>query len=466
MQYRILAIDDDAVGGRLLRAILSPEGFELTLAQSGEDGLALLEASEPHLVILDLRLPGLDGLEVLGRLRKTHPNLPVIMVTAFGDVRTAIEATRFGAFDYLSKPIDHEQLLFTVNRALETRILRDQVRDLQHGVAVGGTLSWQMGNGPAVTRIVEQVRSVAATSFSVLILGETGTGKELVAQAIHRQSERLERPFVAVDCGAIPEALIESELFGHEKGAFTGAGQRRQGQFRLAEGGTLFLDEVGNLPMGLQAKLLRVLESKQLQSVGGSTPQPLDVRFLAATNSDLQLKASQGSFRADLYFRLAQYSISLPPLRERAGDIPYLAKRCLEEVSVELRRPMLNITRDALALLQRYAWPGNVRELRNVVRQAVLESTELVLSADHFKRLVRGGDAVQPSLGEAASEPSLREIANNAAREAERRAIADALRRNQGNKSRAAKMLRTDYKTLYLKMKSLGLRSRDFTPAQ
>jgi len=314
-----------------------------------------------------------------------------------------------------------------------------------------------------VAQLVEQGKSVAAPSFSVLLTGETGTGKELVAHAVHRQSSRRDRPFVAIDCGAIPEALVESELFGHEKGAFTGAQSRKHGQFRLADGGTLFLDEVGNLPQGLQAKLLRVLESRKVQAVGASTPSALDVRVIAATNRGLQQLARDGLFRMDLYFRLAQYNIQLPALRERREDIPYLAQRCLEEVSVELRRPTLNIARDGVVALQRHAWPGNVRELRNVVRQAVLESNDVTLRASTIIQLLVQADAPGSGAAELRPASSLREVVRAATRDAERRAISDALRQAAGNKAQAARLLQTDYKTLYLKLKQLGLRSRDFS---
>jgi two-component system nitrogen regulation response regulator GlnG len=305
------------------------------------------------------------------------------------------------------------------------------------------------------------VRAVATSAFSVLVLGETGTGKELVAQAIHRRSQR--RPFIAIDCGAIPEPLLESELFGHERGAFTGAERRKEGRFHLAAGGSFFLDEVGNLPLGLQAKLLRVLESREVVAVGAARPTPLDVRFIAATNDDLQARASDGRFRADLYFRLAQYTISLPPLRARVADIAHLAHRFMAEVAVELRRPTHEIARDALVALERHTWPGNVRELRNVIRQAVLESNDGVLRRALVQRFLgRPAAAGGPRL--AAPGRSLRAVAAEAAREAERQLICETLRATRGNKAQAARALQTDYKTLHVKMKQLGIRARDFSP--
>jgi DNA-binding NtrC family response regulator len=464
MPRTLLAIDDDASSRRLVEAILAPEGFEVESAADGKTGLECATRSSPELVILDLHLPDLDGIEILERLRKTDPLLPVIMLTANVDVKAAVRATKLGAFDYLTKPIDPDELLLVVRRALETRALKNEVEDLRRRLGADAGLAHHMGPSDAVKTIAEQVRIVAATDFSVLILGETGTGKELVAQAIHRQSERRSKSFIAVDCGAIPETLLESELFGHEKGAFTGADRRKEGRFRLAEGGTVFLDEVGNLPLGLQAKLLRVLESRQLQAVGSAKSTPMDVRFLAATNDELQARATSGKFRPDLYFRLAQYSISLPPLRARPDDIAHLARRFLEEVSIELRRPMTAIAPDAMATLERYAWPGNVRELRNVVRHAVLESTDLVL-----RRAQVQGPLSKRSNDREPRQPgglrqSLRETAEAAAREAERQLINEVLQETRGNKSQAAKILQTDYKTLHLKLKGLGIRARDYAP--
>jgi two-component system nitrogen regulation response regulator GlnG len=463
MTRRLLVIDDDKAGCRLLKAIFTPEGFDVLLAGDGRAGLALAAAERPDVVLLDLRLPEVDGLEVLARLRESQPALPIVMMSAHREVKSAVKATQLGAFDYLTKPIDRDEIVLVISRALETRALKAEVEELRRQVGAGSSLSQQMGPSPQVALIIDQVRTVASSSFSVLVLGETGTGKELVAQAIHRQSERRAAPFVALDCGAIPDALLESELFGHEKGAFTGAEKRKHGQFQLAEGGTLLLDEVGNLPMGLQAKLLRVLESRRLQALGSTKATPMDVRFIAATNDDLQARASDGRFRADLFFRLAQYTISLPPLRERPGDIAHLSQRFMAEASVELRRPMNLIAPEALEALRKHQWPGNVRELRNVIRQAVLDSTDLVLRRSHVMPFLT---RVRPkaSVVGTGTGRSLKETADEASREAERHVISETLRATRGNKSEAARTLRTDFKTLHLKMKALGIRARDFMP--
>jgi DNA-binding NtrC family response regulator len=461
---KLLVIDDDAASCRLVAAIFKREGVEVTSANDGTTGLARLEAVRPDVVLLDLQMPGMDGIEVLRRIRTADSRIPVVMLTVERDVKPAVRAMQLGAFDYQTKPVNPEEIVVTVKRAFETCELKHEVAELREQVGQGGGLAAQMGRSGAIERLVEQVKTVAATTFTVLLVGETGTGKELVAQAIHRQSERRSLPFVALDCGAIPGPLMESELFGHEKGAFTGADRRKRGQFDLAAGGTVFLDELGNLPMALQAKLLRVLEARQIQPVGGARATLIDVRFIAATNDDLQKLVSEGRFRADLYFRLAQYTVALPPLRDRREDVAYLANRFLEEVCIELRRPVQAIAPDAMAALEGYAWPGNVRELRNVIRQAVLESKSSVLPKSAVRRFLGRARSKTPA-SNAVGKSSLKDIASAAAREAERQLICDTLRETNGNKSQAARTLQTDYKTLHVKMKALGIRARDFMPA-
>jgi DNA-binding NtrC family response regulator len=462
MRGKLLVIDDDEASCRLVKAIFQAEGLDVLAAHAGKPGVARAISDRPDAILLDLRLPDSDGLEVLEKLLAEVPSLPVIMLTAHRDLKTAVRATRLGAFDYLTKPVDAEELVLAVRRALEKRALEIEVQELRRQVDDVGGLSTQMGPSEEIKQVIEQVKIVAASNFTVLVQGETGSGKELVAQAIHRQSDRRQKPFVAVDCGAIPEHLLESELFGHEKGAFTGAERRREGRFQLAQGGTFFLDEVGNLPVALQAKLLRVLESRQVQPVGAAKPAAMDVRFVAASNHDLRAHVTGQLFRADLYFRLAQYTISVPALRERASDIAYLAGRFVEEASIELRRPIQQISTEALHLLERYPWPGNVRELRNLIRRAVLQTNDLVIPREVVKALLGKTSAV-PAATPKKSERSLRAIADEAAKAAERQAICETLRTTQGNKSQAAKALRTDYKTLHVKMKHLGIRARDFS---
>ncbi|MFP5306400.1 MAG: sigma-54 dependent transcriptional regulator, partial [Gammaproteobacteria bacterium] len=379
--------------------------------------------------------------------------------------KTAVRAMQAGAFHYLTKPIDREELVLVVRRALETSALVSEVRELRRQATPAAALRGLMGPSEQIAQVIEQVEQVAPSDLTVLILGETGTGKELVAQVIHRQSARAARPLIAVDCGAIPETLLESELFGYEKGAFTGAERKWRGQFQLADGGTLFLDETANLPPALQPKLLRVLESRQLQLLGGAERATVDVRLVAATNVALHEQVRQGRFREDLYFRLAQFPIRLPPLRDRPGDVPHLVQRFVGEICLELKRPVAEVSAAALHRLQAHRWPGNVRELRNVIRQAVVRCSSLSIDDELIEPLLAhtGLQDTLPPMDTALADASLQEIAERATRAAERRAICAVLREVGGNKSAAAKKLRTDYKTLHTKIKRYTIQPADYS---
>jgi two-component system nitrogen regulation response regulator GlnG len=464
---RLLVVDDDPGIRSLLTEYLGPSDFEVLTAASGAAALQLARESLPDLVLLDLDLPGQHGIEILEKLKALDPALPVLILTGRGDIRTAIRSTELGAFAYLTKPADVGEIEIVLKRALEHRKLQRELERLRERLGDGHELFKLMGPSRQVRQLVEQVQRVADSGFTVLLQGETGTGKELVARAVHDLSVRRAAAFIAIDCGSIPEALIESELFGHEKGAFTGAGERRVGYFQMAQGGTLFLDELANLPLALQARLLRVLQERQLQPVGAHKPVQLDVRFVAATNADLREAVASGRFRQDLYFRLAEYTIKLAPLRERGDDLVYLAGRFAEEASIELRRPARTLTPSALELLAQHSWPGNVRELRNVVRKAVLVSEELVVSSAHVHHALGEAEGLPvhtlvpqppPAAAAGAGAPSLREIAGRAAQDAERAAIRAALASTGGNKSEAARRLKTDAKTLYVKIRRYGLR--------
>jgi len=463
-QPRLLLIDDDPITGRLLQAVFKPEAITVSTAETGTAGLDAVAAELPDVLVLDLRLPDLSGMEVLQQLQARWPKLPVVVLTGRVEVKTAVQAMQLGAFHYLTKPMDRDELVLVTRRALQHHALDCEVADLRRQVEPAAALTEQMGPSDAVQRLIDLVLQVAPSDLSVLILGETGTGKELIAQAIHRQSPRRQRPLIPVDCGSIPEALLESELFGHEKGAFTGAERRSPGQFKAAEGGTLFLDETANLPLPLQPKLLRVLESRELRPVGACRPSHIDVRVLAATNVGLQGQVRQGRFREDLYFRLAQFTIRLPPLRERAEDIPHLTRRFVNEICLELKRPVIEITPAALSLLQQQRWPGNVRELRNCAHQAVLRCRGMSLHEALVERLLHDQeDAALSPVASAVDEPgSLREIGERAAQAAERRAICAALRSQQGNKSAVARQLQTDYKTLHLKIRRYAIAPTEY----
>jgi len=443
--------------------ILAAEGFQAVTAADGEAAIDHVASEQPAVVLLDRIMPGLDGIETLRRLKAIAPEVPAIIVTGYGDTSSAVQAMKLGAYDYLTKPLQIDQILIAVRRAAERRELGAEVEGLRSQLDEDRSLRSSMGPSREVENILRQIRQVADSDFTILIQGETGTGKELVARAIHQLSFRRTRPFVALDCGGIPETLIESELFGYEKGAFTGASQRKDGYFQLAEGGSLFFDEITNLPLTIQAKLLRVLQERQVRPLGGRHTVPVNVRVLAAYNVPLVDEILAGRFRQDLYYRLNEFVVIVPPLRARPHDIPYLAKRFLTEASMELRRPVVDIHDEALDVLVRYPWPGNVRELRNIIRRAVVLASGLI-RPEHLRGLV--SDSIQtPSAPPALMPPtgrSLKAIAETAVAEAESVAIRQALHITRGKRSEAARLLRIDAKTLYVKMKRYRILGQDF----
>jgi two-component system nitrogen regulation response regulator GlnG len=460
---KILVVDDEAEIRSLLAAVLQSKGYEVVTAEDGAAALQAVPRERPAVILMDLSMPRMNGMDALPEIKRLDPELPVIICTAHADLATAVRAMKLGAYDYLTKPFDVELLILTLERAVERHRLHSRIEELKRQ-GQGSSLAERMGGSPAIAQVIQQVAQVAESNFTVLVQGETGTGKELVARAIHQQSPRRQAPFVAVDCGAIPETLVESELFGHERGAFTGAQARREGHFQLAKGGTLFLDEIGNVPLATQAKLLRALEQREVHPLGGARAVTVDARIIAATNSELEESVKAGRFRADLYYRLSEFTIALPPLRSRREDIMHLSQRFLDEVSMELRRPVRRISDEAMQVLLHHDWPGNVRELRNVVRKAALLATDVV-TPEHIPAL----SASVPVPSRAGAEPvgedlSLRQVAELAAVQAERGVIRHALESTKGNKSQAARLLRTDYTTLHAKMKRYGISARDFAP--
>ncbi len=458
-------IDDDAIERRLLTALLGKVGgYEVLTAENGTLGLERAVDSV-GVVILDLQLPDMSGMDVLKKLKEKRPQLPVIMLTGVTDVARAVEAIQTGAYTYLTKPFENDHLLLTVRHALEKNELLAQMEELRQRAGKGPALSRILGSSDALQVVLNQIRKVADSALTVLIQGETGTGKELIARALHDESSRRNKPFVAVDCGALAENLLESELFGHEKGAFTGADRKKEGQLVLAQGGTLFLDEVGNLPVGLQAKLLRVLQERQVKPVGAEKSIPIHLRFIAATNEPLEQAAKSGKFRQDLYYRLAEFTLQLPPLRARKEDLLALVKHFLGEAGGEFHKPVSTVSGEAAMLLMDHSWPGNIRELRNVVRQAVLLTPDSIINADQVRSLLRGASDSQESPGpvEVPVLPgqTLKQIGEKAVEEAEKQAIRSVLKSTGGNKSQAAKILKTDYKTLHVKIKKYGLKSSE-----
>jgi DNA-binding NtrC family response regulator len=459
-----LVVDDDPQVRRYLADILEGEGFAVVAVADGQAALEYVNASTPGIVLLDLRMQDLDGMETLKRLKATGLQAPVIMLTGYGNIASAVEAIRLGAYNYLTKPLPATEIMVAIRQALRHRQLLAEIEELRRQLASSSVPGWLVGPSPESRIVAQQVMQVARSALTVLIEGETGTGKELVARAIHETSDRRKNPFIAVDCAAIPDTLIESELFGHEKGAFTGADRRRGGHFQLADCGTLFLDEIANLPVATQAKLLRVLQQREVQPLGGNVVVPVNVRIIAASNVPLQAEVRTGRFRPDLYYRLNEFIISLPPLRDRRGDVLPLANRFLAEASTEFGRPVRAISEAAAGLLLRHQWPGNVRELRNVIRRAVLLTSDVV-RPEHLAGVY--AESPLASLPAAPGAPplglSLKEIADMATQQAERQAIREALRATGGNKSETARRLKVDYKTLHIKMKQYGIPAREIS---
>ena len=379
----ILVVDDEPNYLVVLSELLKDEGFEVITAQKGEDGFKVVQDTDLDLVITDMRMPGMDGLELLKAVKSYNKDLPVIMITAFGEVEKAVVAMKAGAYNYLVKPFNNEELLLNIRKAIEHySLLRENLR-LRDEARVRYGFASIVGKNEKMQEIYHLIEKVAPTSASVLITGESGTGKELVARAIHINSPRENAPFVSVNCAALPETLLESELFGHERGAFTGATAMRKGRFELADTGTLFLDEIGDIPLPLQAKLLRVLQERSFERVGGSRPIKVDVRIVTATNKELKDEVDKGHFREDLYYRLNVLHIHLPPLRERSDDIPMLTNHFINKFAEILNKPNLRISGDALRYLVNLSWDGNVRELENTIeRAAILCSNDVIRAED------------------------------------------------------------------------------------
>jgi len=458
---KILVVDDDRDFRWTVDNILNAAGYKILQAQDGAEALILLEENIPDLVLLDYRMPGRDGLQVAGDMKQRIPGVPIIIITAYAEVESAVKAMKMGVYDYITKPVDNDDLVFTIKRALERQDLVKEVENLKRVLSERGSLYEMMGKSNKVKKLVSLVEKVAPTTFTVLLEGESGTGKELVARIIHNMSGVREGPFVAVDCGSIPETLIESELFGYMKGAFTGAYTNKQGQFELADGGTLFLDEVGNLPYQSQQKLLRTMQERCIQRLGAKKVQPVQVRIITATNQVMGNEVKAGRFRSDLYFRIKEFSIKIPPLRERKEDIFYLSKKFIGEVEKELKKKSTGISKKAQEVLLSYSWPGNVRELRNVIRQAVLlcddnnpiNPEQLRISAHLISDTT--DLYLQDKLYD--GKKPLKEMVKFYTDALEEKFIKEAIAETKGNKSKAAKNLKIDYKTLHRKIKEHGI---------
>lgn len=469
----ILVVDDEAVIREGLSRILEGSGYQVETAKSGIVAIPLLQKQEFDLIITDLKMPGMSGFEVLDTVKTLQPGVPVIMITGFATVETAVEAMRRGTVDYLVKPFAPDQILEKVKLALEQRKLAPEDLYLKNELECHQGFDLFVGQSPEMQKVYRRILQVAPTASTVLIYGESGTGKELAARAIHNNSSRRDRPFVAVDCTALAETLLESELFGHVRGAFTGAVQTKTGLFKVADGGTLFLDEVSNISLGTQAKLLRVLQERKVTPIGGTQPVPFDVHLVAASNKNLKTMVAEGTFREDLFFRLNIIPLELPPLRERKGDIPLLARHYLEKFVGEMGKDIRGISQEAMQFLERYPFPGNVRELVNCIERAVVltqgevvqqEDLELGNAAASGSDDAEGSDefgGVVPQNVEDLKEMK-RQIRDKSVESVEKAFVINALKKTQGNISRAAEetgMLRPNFQTM---LKRLGISVKDY----
>ena len=455
---RVLILDDEPDMVENCTRILRRAGLKCLTATDPKEGLALVERERPDVLLTDLKMPGMDGLEVLRRARELDPTLPVIMITAFATIESAVEAIKEGAFDYLPKNFSVDQLTVTVERALKQRLLHEENRNLREQLQEAFGLENLVGRSPLMVQVFELIKKAARSEANILVMGESGTGKELVARAVHANSPRAGHPFIPVDCASLPENLLESELFGHEKGAFTGAIRTKFGLMETAEGGTLFLDEIAELPLGLQVKLLRALQERQIRRVGGTSVMDVDVRLVSATNRDLREAVAKGQFREELYYRVNVIEIRLPPLRDRLGDLKLLAHAFLKKYG---QGRFSGFDGDTLAVLEAYAWPGNVRELQNIIERAcALADGERITTLDLPEHILSAGrrQEAQPgrAAGGGASEP-LTSGADLPLKEAKERwmhvlegsYLRDLLERHGGNISAAAKAAGIDRKTFH-----------------
>ncbi|MGH7899175.1 MAG: sigma-54-dependent transcriptional regulator [Candidatus Binatia bacterium] len=459
MAGRLLIVDDEKAMLIALRGLLAKEGYEVETAASGEDALKKIESGNFHVVITDLSMKDVDGMQVLAEAKRVDPDSAVVMITAYGSEKIAVQAMKLGAADYLPKPFDNDELRMLVRRVMETALLRRDHRRLLEQVQ-GAFAGQIVGRSPVMKRLFETIDKIAGADVTVLVRGDSGTGKELVANALHYRSPRRSKPLVKMNCAALSRELVESELFGHEKGAFTGAIARREGKFEAADGGTLFLDEVGDMPLETQAKLLRAIQEKELERVGGNQPIRVDVRIIAATNQDLESAVKAGRFREDLYYRLRVVEVTIPPLQDRREDIPLLVDHFLREAAERFHRPPKPLTADALRACVAHPWKGNVRELRSAVERALL----LAPGEEITERDLLDGDppaAADGGLATAAAPTSFRDAKERFVATFERDFLLQALRRNGGNITKAAEEIGMYRQNFQQKMRELGITTND-----
>ncbi|MFH1241876.1 MAG: sigma-54 dependent transcriptional regulator [Pseudomonadota bacterium] len=450
MARTILVVDDEASILQSLEGILSDEGFETIGVRSGSEALDKIEEVMPDLVLLDIWMPGMDGIETLSKIREAYPTVQVVMMSGHGNIETAVKATKTGAYDFIEKPLSLEKLLVSINNALDRYRLEEEISLLKERDKEKYNIT---GNSKAISEMKEQIRIVAPTNAGILISGENGTGKELVAHTIHRLSKRSHKPLVEVNCAAIPEDLIESELFGHEKGAFTGASTMRKGKFDLGHEGTLFLDEIGDMSLKAQSKTLRILQEQKFERVGGRRTIRVDVRVIAATNKDLEAEIVRGTFRDDLYYRLNVIPIRVPPLRMRIEDIPELVKEFMREISLGTNIEPKDFSKEALDILERHDWPGNVRELKNLVERLMIMVPNQVLKAGDIPQPFNKSSEIGQDFESAFMQASLKEAKS----EFEKAFIKYKLREFSGNISQTAESIGIERSNLHKKIKAYGL---------
>lgn len=448
----VLVVDDEENHRLMLRAHMTSEGFEVHEASNGREAVEMVSRQPFDLVLMDIRMPVMDGMEALREIVQVSPATPVIMMTAYGSIESAVEALKLGAEDYVTKPLDMDELFLKVRKALDLRRLKEENLLAKEALRERFDFSSIVGSSPKMQALFETLSLVAPTDATVLLLGESGTGKEVIAKAIHLNSPRRDRPLVKVSCAALPETLLESELFGHERGAFTGAHSRKKGRFELADGGTVFLDEIGELPPSTQVKLLRVVQDREFEPLGSERTIHTDVRIIAATNRDLEEDVKAGRFREDLFWRLNVVSIELPPLRERREDIPLLAEHFLRLYCQRNNKEIMGFSPRVMNAFLRYPWPGNVRELENVVERGVILSQREIITPE----------VLPPALRELAGEEPEQEdqqalMVGSSLRDVERAIILETLRRTGGNRTRAASILGISRKTLLNKLKLYGI---------
>jgi len=450
----ILIIEDKESMAQMLQQTLEPEGYKILIAKNGEEGIKLIKENKIDLILTDLKLPDKDGIEVLKASKEDNQIRPVIIMTAYGSIESAVSAMKCGAFDFITKPFDTDYLILLIKRAIDTqKIIRENIL-LKEEFATQLGIPKIIGKSEKILNVAQMAQRVANTKTTVLLLGESGTGKELFARAIHNISNRRNYPFVPINCAAIPRELLESELFGHEKGSFTGAETKKLGKFELADKGTIFLDEIGDMDISIQSKLLRAIEEGEIERIGSMRPSKVDVRIIAASNKDLEKMVEEKKFREDLYYRLNVFPIKIPPLRERKEDIPLLADFFINKYCTEMKTSIKKISKESLDLLMKYEWKGNVRELENVIERAIILCDGETIMPEHImptKNIERIDEKLHTE------GYTLEDVTKEAIRKAETHKILETLKETKGNKTKAAEILKISYKTLLTKIKEYGI---------